>query len=128
MQSEKQRRVVELPAGEAQFFAANFTKSEPTGTHAERTYWSWSGDGNWIAPDNEKFAFASHQRALYKLYVFASLPTDTKRAGDHHYAEDFIRDFIPAMNDALRPAFEKVGRTPSAPSKTAAAPAATPAT
>ena len=73
--------MIELPGGKpAEFFTVSFLKSEPTGTHAERGYWSWSGDGKWMAPDNPKLAFASQQRALYKLYVFENLSTDKKQA------------------------------------------------
>ncbi len=114
MQNEPMREVVTLPDGsEAVFFAANFTKSEPTGTHTERGFWSWTGDGQWTAPDNTKFAFASQQRALYKLYVFAVLPREEKPAGAREYYKDFMQVFLPALNNALQPAFERVGRIES---------------
>ena len=51
-----QREVVELPTGDkAQFFATNFTKSEPTGTHSERRILKFAGNGNWQAPDDAKY-------------------------------------------------------------------------
>ncbi|MGD9719584.1 MAG: exosortase C-terminal domain/associated protein EpsI [Pirellulales bacterium] len=125
MQGDPQREVIDLPNGdEAQFFAVNFTKSEPTGSHSERGYWSWTGDGHWTAPDNTKFAFASQQRAIYKLYVFANIPEGQTRAGERDFCREFMQQFIPALNDALRPAFEKVGRGDT--TDTAVAPEAAP--
>jgi hypothetical protein len=110
MQGSPQREVIELPGGkQAQFFAVNFTKSEPTGTHAERGFWSWTGDGEWLAPDNPRLTFASQRSALYKLYVFESLSTDAKQA-DRDYGREFLEIFIPTLNDALRPAYEEAGR------------------
>jgi hypothetical protein len=110
MQGEQQRDVLELADGsEAQFFTATFLKSEPTGTHAERGFWSWTADGKWLAPTNEKLEFAG-ERALYKLYVFGTVPTGTRSRSDHDYCSDFIRTFIPALNTALRPGFERAER------------------
>ncbi|MEX2113453.1 MAG: exosortase C-terminal domain/associated protein EpsI [Pirellulales bacterium] len=124
MQGTPQREVIELPGGQsAQFFAVNFTKSEPTGTHAERGFWSWTGDGNWLAPDNTKLTFASQRAALYKLYVFASLSPESKQ-GDRDYSREFLEVFIPTLNDALRPAYERAGRVEeTAASPTPAEPA-----
>jgi EpsI family protein len=124
MQGPPQHEVIELPTGqEAHFLATNFTKSERTGSHAERGYWSITGDGNWQAPENTKYAFASQQRALYKLYVFANLPVDPKkRASDRDFCKEFIQVFIPTLNDALRPAFEEVGRIDKDTGKATAAP------
>jgi hypothetical protein len=109
MQNEPQREVFDLPDGEAQFFTAAFLKSEPTGTHAERGYWSWTADGTWLAPTNEKLSFAG-ERALYKLYVFGVVPNNTRGRSDHDYCGDFIRTFVPALNTALRPGFERAER------------------
>ena len=77
MQGEPQQEVFEIGNTTAEFFTTSFLKSEPTGTHAERGYWSWTGDGKWIAPRNPKLEFAGH-RALYKLYVFATIPPGNK--------------------------------------------------
>jgi hypothetical protein len=111
MQSEPQREVFDLPGGgEAQFFSTSFLKSEPTGTHGERGFWSWTSDGEWLAPTNAKLEFAG-ARALYKLYVFGSLSANNRENNqDHDFCADFIRAFIPALNTALRPGFEKAER------------------
>jgi EpsI family protein len=126
IQNAPQREVIELPGGgDAQFMAANFTKSEPSGTHTERGYWTFTGDGNWTAPDNTKFAFAKHQSALYKLYVFAHVSTE-KKSTDRDFCREFIEVFIPTLNEALRPAFERVGRIESGAAPAEAKPAETP--
>lgn len=110
MQGEPVQQVIETTNGEpAEFFTTSFLKSEPTGTHAEKGYWSWTGDGRWLAPKNHKWEFSGH-RALYKLYVFATIPSGSKGAGSTEFCEDFIRQFIPAADAALRPAFEKTGK------------------
>lgn len=110
MQAEPVQEVIETSDGKpAEFFTATFTKSEPTGTHSERGYWSWSGDGTWLAPKNHKWEFAGH-RALYKLYVFATIPGNAKNAGATDFCVDFIREFIPVANAALQPGFEKAGK------------------
>ena len=102
MQSQPQREVID----DAQFFTTTFLKSEPTGTHSERGYWTWSADGEWLAPANEKLTFAG-ERALYKLYVFGAIPTSETARSDHDFLGDFIRVFMPAVETALRPAMEK---------------------
>ena len=111
MQGDPHREVFELPGNSAEFFTTSFLKSEPSGTHAERGYWSWTGDGKWVAPDNTKYAFAHQQRALYKLYVFGNVPVGAKQqANQEDPCQSFIRAFLPALDQALRPAYESVGR------------------
>ncbi len=105
MQSQPQREVID----DSQFFTTTFLKSEPTGTHAERGYWSWSVDGEWLAPTNEKLTFAG-ERALYKLYVFGAIPTSESDRSGRDFLGDFIRAFMPALKTALRPAMEKTER------------------
>lgn len=113
MMGEPQEKVVEIGNSTAEFFTTTFLKSEPTGTHSERGYWSWSGDGNWIAPKNPKLKFAG-QKALYKMYVFAAVPSGAKKPGEDDYSVDFIRAFIPALDIALGPAFRNDGTFPTA--------------
>lgn len=111
MQGEPVQEVIETAGGQpAEFFTTSFLKSEPTGTHAEKGYWSWSGNGTWLAPKNHKWEFAGH-RALYKLYVFATIPGSNKTAaGSTDFCTEFIREFIPVANAALQPAFDKTGK------------------
>ena len=52
MQGEPQQETIESGDSTGEFFTTSFLKSEPTGTHAERGFWSWSADGTWIAPSS----------------------------------------------------------------------------
>jgi hypothetical protein len=131
MLTEPQLDVIDLSNGEvAQFFTTTFRKSEPTGTHEERGFWSWSANGSWLAPSNEKITFAG-TRALYKVYVFGNVPPGNRRS-DHDFCTDFIRVFMPAVTTALRPGFEKAergrGNVVEAKSAPPTAPASKPAT
>ncbi|HEX3728015.1 MAG TPA: EpsI family protein [Pirellulales bacterium] len=134
MQGEPQPEVFEIGDTTAEFFTTSFLKSEPTGTHSERGYWAWSGDGTWKASKNPKLEFANDAHALFKLYIFASVPALTKqKSGDHDFCQDFIRAFVPAVERALRPALVKAGRVKPeatdtvAPTEPTAQPAASPA-
>jgi hypothetical protein len=107
MQGEPQHETFEIGSTSADFLTTSFLKSEPSGTHAERGFWSWSADGRWIAPKNPKLSFAG-EKALYKLYVFANAPTGKQqKANDHDVAREFIRAFIPVLEDSLNPAVEE---------------------
>lgn len=109
MQGDPQHEVFEIGNTSAEFFTTSFLKSEPTGTHAEKGYWSWTGDGKWSAPRNPKLEFAGH-RALYKLYVFATIPPgNNKTRATNDFCADFIRAFIPVAEETLKPAMEKSG-------------------
>ena len=80
-----------------------------TGTQDERGYWSWTSDGNWLAPKNERLTYGG-ERALYKLYVFASAPAASRGRPDSDFRVDFIREFVPALTRALMPGFKKAER------------------
>jgi hypothetical protein len=111
MQGDPQLDIVDCDGGKsAEFFTTSFLKSEATGTHAERGFWSWSADGQWVAPKNPKLKFAGQQHALYKLYIFASIPSGKQKTTDRDFSRDFIRVFIPALEQSLRPAMVKTGR------------------
>jgi EpsI family protein len=133
MESEPVRDVIDYQGGSGEFFTTSFMKSEAAGRQAVRGYWAWSGDGEWAASDNPKFSFAGQQHALYKLYVFANVPSGAnKRPSDQDFCKEFIRQFIPTLNASLKPAFEKTGRlssegaapAPAGEQPAAAAPAA----
>jgi len=95
---------------DSEFFTTTFRKSDNVnGTRDERGYWSWSADGKWYAPEDERATFAG-DRSLYKLYVFTTVPTREGARSDKDISSDFIRAFMPAMTTALRPGFEMVER------------------
>jgi hypothetical protein len=119
---------------DAEFFTTTFRKSDPvTGTHDERGYWTWTSDGKWLAPKNERLTF-SGERALYKMYIFGTVPASEQGRTEKDFIADFIRQFMPAATTALRPGFEKAklaregeevaAAAPAPPAKAEAAPAA----
>ncbi len=79
----------------AEFNASKFSKKEQT----VAVYWGWGADASgWQAPENPRFAFATHRR-LYKLYAQSSesgSPTSDPVA-------EFLPLFLPALADALPP-------------------------
>lgn len=99
------RQTIDLPGGKAEFFTSTFQRSEASGTENLRIYWSWCADGQWLAPEEEKWTFAG-RRALYKLYVSTSGDGDT--TADHNAAVDFLRVFIPELQKAFKPAIDAV--------------------
>jgi hypothetical protein len=107
----------------AEFFTTTFRKSDPvTGTHDERGYWTWTSDGKWQAPKNERLTF-SGERALYKMYIFGNVPPSDQGRNEKDFIEDFIRQFMPAATTALRPGFERAKRVHAGEEVAAAAPA-----
>jgi hypothetical protein len=111
MQGDPHPEVIETASNTtAEFFTTSFLKSEALGTQSERGFWSWSADGQWVAPKNPKLKFAGQQHALYKLYVFASIPSGKQKSTDRDFVRDFIRVFVPALELSLRPAMIKAGR------------------
>ena len=114
MMGDPEHKVFEIGPTTAEFFTTSFMKAESSGTHQVRGYWSWSANGDWIAPKNPKYEFISQQHALYKLYIFANVPPGKPKSTDRVYSEDFIRAFMPALERALRPAMEQTGRLTAA--------------
>ncbi len=106
MLNPPQQRVIDG----AEFFTTTFRKTDPaTGTHDERGYWTWTADGRWLAPKDERLTF-SGERALYKMYVFGNVPTSGGGRTDEDFCTAFIREFMPVATAALKPGFEKARR------------------
>ncbi len=110
MLNQPQHEVKQIGDTEAQFFTTTFRKSDPaSGTHDERGYWTWTSDGTWLAPSNQRLTYAG-EKALYKLYIFTTLPANAAESSQHDFTSDFIREFLPAVTTALRPGFELAKR------------------
>jgi hypothetical protein len=96
---------VTTPVGEVKVRTAQFIRQDQTSRQNQRIVWCFSDNGDWIAPESGRFGLAGSD-AWYKLYVMTSIH-GSKRAIDIQDSQDFLRDFIPALNKALFP--EKYG-------------------
>ncbi len=104
-QKEKRAEIREIPVGDgetADFFAAQFVKSEATTLEDQMVYWSWCGSGKWLAPKEPKWDFRG-QHALYKIYLIYT-PTRADDA-DHNPANEFVPVLIPELNRAFEKAY-----------------------
>jgi len=83
----------------AQFWVGRFQK---TGAMREqlRSAWAWSATGQWLAPQNPRFDFAS-EGALYKLYVNREVTGLEEPREDP--TSDFLKEFLPELNKTLFP-------------------------
>jgi hypothetical protein len=85
----------------ARFFTAQFTKKVGTPIKL-RLHWAWNARGQWEAAASPRWQFRGAP-FLYKLYVSRTLnePTKGKEALDP--ATDFLREFVPVLNQTLFP-------------------------
>lgn len=74
------RETLELPGGAtATYYVADFEKTTATRQDRVRVRWAWTTTGEWIAPDNPRWMFATQLTkvpVLYKVYVVTSLSTE----------------------------------------------------
>jgi hypothetical protein len=75
--SEMPKRVTPVDGMHAQFMTAHFRIPDQVSKPGLRVYWAWSTDGNWTAPENTRWTFASN-RALFKMYVMWEQLSDEK--------------------------------------------------
>ena len=74
------------------FWTSSFSK----GTGPElRLAWGWNAGAGWQAPRNPRWDFGG-KSFLYKLYVSHDAAPGSERA-----AEDFLRQFLPRLNEIL---------------------------
>ncbi|MFM8272187.1 MAG: hypothetical protein ACKODX_07600 [Gemmata sp.] len=59
----------------ATVYAADFEKNTQTKRDRVRVRWAWTTAGEWVAPDNPRWQFASQLRAptIYKVYIASPL-------------------------------------------------------
>jgi Protein of unknown function (DUF3485) len=90
-----------------EFWVATFKKTGEAYPVTVRVFWSWSGDGQWRAPDQPRMTFAKFQ-SIYKLYVVQTLFAEAEpieRAP--------IRDFIAALTNETRETLFKQSAKPN---------------
>ncbi len=68
-----------------------------------RIYWAWNASGHWQAPGNPRWTFA-RSPVLYKLYVVREMEAKGASRQEQDPAVDFMKVFLPALNQALFPA------------------------
>ncbi|MBM4070087.1 MAG: exosortase-associated EpsI family protein [Planctomycetes bacterium] len=84
--------VASLP-GPVDFKVGKFHKPRAAVPEALRIFWSWNGDGRWMAPDNARFSLARYP-ALYKLYVIHRME-NVEEPLETDPAMTFLRQFLP---------------------------------
>jgi hypothetical protein len=95
------RQSVALPGGvTGSFWVGDFTKTTATSTDSVRVRWSWSADGNWVAPDYPRWVLA-RAPILYKLYVVHSLAEEEDLTHADPYRK-FVADLLPALSRQMR--------------------------
>lgn len=86
-----------------QFMTADFHRPEDAIPLRQRVHWTWSADGNWIAPKSNARGEFMWQSKLYKLYIVRTVTPD--EGSEDEDAVDpsiaFAELFIPALDKAL---------------------------
>ena len=112
------RYVVDTGKTAAEFATNRFRRSGTLdGPQHLRIFWSFSGDGEWVAPTTPKLSLMSSP-ALFKIYAQTVIPGDTALRPEESPAVPFLREFMPMLTTALFPADK------SAPNANGATPAA----
>lgn len=86
----------------ADFFWANFEKTDAVVPQHLRIYWSWKAGPGWRAPKNQRMTFGG-EKALYKLYIVYR-PAPGAQLKEHDPCLDFMNDFLPVVEKTLSPA------------------------
>jgi hypothetical protein len=95
------RQTISLQGGATgSFWVGDFTKTTATSTESIRVRWSWSADGNWVAPDYPRWALA-RAPILYKLYLVHPLAEEEDLTHDDPYRR-FAADLLPVLSQQLR--------------------------
>ncbi|HEY2840843.1 MAG TPA: exosortase-associated EpsI family protein [Pirellulales bacterium] len=129
MLSDPIKYVIETPAGSVEAYTTVFKKDDHhTEPHYLRVFWTWSFDGNWVAPNSPRIEFVG-QPALYKMYIISQLQQPL-RSTSEDLSVGFANQFVPALNRALFPGASNaaIGSDPEnalEPAATATDPAAT---
>ena len=92
---------VSVGGSPAEFRTVKFRKEEPGRVTHLRIFWSWSATGRWQEHGSPRLTFAT-QPVLYKLYLVRQLAgADEDEGLETDPAGDFLRDFLPALQQGL---------------------------
>lgn len=71
------------------FWTTEFERSADGIPERIRTWWGWSTDGRWMAPENARFAFAG-EPVLFKLYLIETVQPGVDASAIPKFANDFL--------------------------------------
>jgi hypothetical protein len=97
--------IINLGKASAEFNTDRFRKGE-SGEAIQnlRIFWSFSVDGNWLAPNAPKYQFQlAGYSALCKIYAITELPANSEGRPDESAAVGFLEKFLPVVNQHLFP-------------------------
>jgi hypothetical protein len=94
-----------VPGKVASEFTTNRFRRSSTldGPQHLRIFWSFSSDGEWVAPSTPKFSLMSAP-ALYKIYAITEVVGDNGTRAGESPAVPFLQEFMPLLSSALFPA------------------------
>lgn len=102
MEGDPQPYIIQIDGQDHEFTTATFRKQETDGMKRLRIFWSYTEDGQWLAPSWPKSHFAGRP-ALCKVYLITSI-NERETVGTSPSIE-FAKELIPALNTELfRPA------------------------
>lgn len=101
LQSKPVRHRVVSQESASDFWVCQFSKSDGLVPSHLRVYWTFTGSGDWQAPESPRLTFARFP-TIYKLYVVRPLRKRNESL-EKDPAQEFIRDLIPALRTALFP-------------------------
>ncbi len=98
---------------DSEFFTTTFRKSDNvTGTRDERGYWSWTADGNWYAPEDERGPVRRRPTPCTSCMSSPRCRTRRAPAATRTSAATSFGRLMPVVKTSLRPGFDD-GRTDS---------------
>jgi len=110
-QGDNDHYIVNVGKTPAEFYTNRFRKGE-SGEAIQnlRIFWSFSVDGNWLAPTSPKYQFQlGGYSALCKIYASTGLPPNSEGRPDESAAVAFLEKFLPIVNEHLFPSGKSAG-------------------
>ena len=104
MMGREVRKTITLADGTVSaYWSCQFTKPDSPGDLGLEVVWAWGVDGGWVAADEPRREFISHN-ALHKLYVTRGLtPADRDDRVPPDPIREFLMEFLPEVKKAIAP-------------------------
>jgi hypothetical protein len=102
--SDQEKYVVKSGDVTQEFYTDKFAKGDTFEAGAEnvRVFWSFTYDGNWMAPTVPKLELMAHH-AVMKIYARTVVPQNSAGRADESPANSFLSDFMPVLTAAVFP-------------------------